>query len=414
MTEMPAFRNLKARQSGRMWNKVPIAYDNIAENSWEIPNYSEISFTTPSYSEMPSAHSMGTSPSITSFVFDFEAYSVRESKGKSEATSSDADHIPRPKNAFILFRSHFYQTLGGSDQSQLSVLAGKAWRELSVGEKAPFQLMAKREKLEHQTKFPNYTYAPGPRTGSAKRKNSASKKKTTEPSTKKSLVPPLPRPSNVQLPFPIALSLSYPSTIATEVTESAPGPPDDDTPRSQSGLTANWSFPTAFVPTSEIPPLKLPPAKPELGTYSKDANFIRPPSFDTSNDPSGSSLKPPLIPELHYDNDGFKCLQDASHSFSLDASPLELDTWRMEDPSLAVGPLKISYGGYALPSDAAGVYSALDMGMDHETSNIGYEQDDLLSQLLTTHFTAHTPTYPFGAAVDCEMDQYVDYNGCDV
>ncbi|KAG6831411.1 hypothetical protein H0H87_005232 [Tephrocybe sp. NHM501043] len=454
MNEMPAFRNLKTRRSsGRIWNMAPIAYDgsslftsltivfrrinNAAENGWQIPNNTEPA--VPSHTYMASPHSSATSPSVASVDSDFEA-PARKNKGKSKVIhSSDPDYIPRPKNAFIFFRSYFYQTLGGSDQNQISVAAGKAWKALSQTEKAPFQLMADREKREHQDKFPNYTYAPGLKSENSKRKKSAAKKKKTQLSTKTSLIPQ-PAQVNprrlsrmkVEPPSPKTLTslipiLSLPSPNVTEHTGTTPNFTNDDTLRSHPGLTANWSFPTAFVPTSEIPPLELSPAKSEQED-GKDtgslASSLRPPNFDISNEPFcheaapvtiSTFFNPPPLPDLNYDYTGYgmQRLIDPTQPFYIDPSSSQFNAWYNDDHTLS-GPLEFSYAGYTIPSNAAGVYTAMDVfEMQEENAQMGDYQSDIfeLPTPVPTNFTAHTSI--LAPAGHCEMDEYVDYGGCD-
>ncbi|KAG6918379.1 hypothetical protein DXG01_014780 [Tephrocybe rancida] len=439
---MPAFRNLKTRRSsGRIWNKVPIAYD---ESGWEIPNPSEMTFTMSSHHDMSSPHSSATSPSIASVDSEFEDYRApRKNKGKAKATHpSDPDYVPRPKNAFILFRSHFYQTLGGSDQNQISVAAGKAWKALPDIEKLPFQQLADQEKREHQEKFPNYTYAPGVKTGNAKRRNSAAKKKKTQPSTKMSLVPRPPRrhsrrPSKVKvepaspiIPAPPAVSLPAPSprsSILSEITESKPVLANDDTP-SQDIFTADWSFPAEFVPTSEIPPLELSPVKPEQESSKViygplKTSSLRPPSFEVTTEPFclGSMptpvencLQPPLLPDLHYDYSTYYDLDqalDPTYSFNIDASPSTFDSWMLDAPSL--GPLEVAYGGYPKSFQTVEDYDVLYFsGKNDEALEMHDTQDDNLASTLPASTTTTSPTsiFPPTSSNDCEMDQYVDYN----
>ncbi|KAF7324257.1 HMG box domain-containing protein [Mycena venus] len=74
---------------------------------------------------------------------------------------------PRPRNAFICFRSEYVKAQkaasakpGSLNQTVLSRGAGAAWRALSDEEREPFVLMALREKEEHAIRYPNYQYAP--------------------------------------------------------------------------------------------------------------------------------------------------------------------------------------------------------------------------------------------------------------
>ncbi|KAF9547182.1 hypothetical protein CPC08DRAFT_611572, partial [Agrocybe pediades] len=72
-------------------------------------------------------------------------------------------HIPRPRNAFIFFRSYFIDHLlppatSSGQQHEISKLAGQAWRKLSKAEREPFVQRAKLERMEHKTRYPDYVY----------------------------------------------------------------------------------------------------------------------------------------------------------------------------------------------------------------------------------------------------------------
>lgn len=83
-------------------------------------------------------------------------------------------HIPRPPNAFMIFRSHFLK-LDAADcldrrQQNLSRLAGTAWNSLTSDEKAKWHEEAAQALLKHQQEYPNYKFTPAPR-GSRRAKN---------------------------------------------------------------------------------------------------------------------------------------------------------------------------------------------------------------------------------------------------
>ncbi|KAJ7909640.1 hypothetical protein B0H13DRAFT_631639 [Mycena leptocephala] len=85
-------------------------------------------------------------------------------------------HIPRPRNAFIFFRSDYVKAEkrvasrpGSLDQTVLSRGAGDVWREMSEDERLPYVLMAQQEKEDHALKYPNYRYAPGSANGVARK-----------------------------------------------------------------------------------------------------------------------------------------------------------------------------------------------------------------------------------------------------
>lgn len=76
-------------------------------------------------------------------------------------------HIPRPRNAFILFRQHLHYQLfpkhalnSFQTNNEISREIGKRWRELPQAEKQVWQDLAAREKELHKLKYPEYRYAP--------------------------------------------------------------------------------------------------------------------------------------------------------------------------------------------------------------------------------------------------------------
>ncbi|KAJ7240465.1 hypothetical protein C8J57DRAFT_1527499 [Mycena rebaudengoi] len=84
-------------------------------------------------------------------------------------------HIPRPRNAFICFRSHYVRQekrtaarVGPLDQTVLSCGAADVWRGMDTIQRLPYVQMAQEEKKAHTLKYPNYRYSPG--TGGAARK----------------------------------------------------------------------------------------------------------------------------------------------------------------------------------------------------------------------------------------------------
>ena len=79
------------------------------------------------------------------------------------------EKIPRPKNAFILFRQHYHKELidewtkAGTDiphNSEISKILGVKWKNISENEKTHWSDLAKEEKLEHLKKYPQYKYKP--------------------------------------------------------------------------------------------------------------------------------------------------------------------------------------------------------------------------------------------------------------
>ncbi|KAF8639186.1 hypothetical protein AX17_001672 [Amanita inopinata Kibby_2008] len=75
------------------------------------------------------------------------------------------DHIPRPPNAFILFRSSFIRNQHVSaevetDHSTLSKIIGLTWQNMPEEERQVWHEKARLAKEEHRRKFPQYTFRP--------------------------------------------------------------------------------------------------------------------------------------------------------------------------------------------------------------------------------------------------------------
>ena len=73
-------------------------------------------------------------------------------------------HIPRPMNCFMAWAQQQRKKLAGLhpelQNSEISKILGKMWRELSLQEKEVWRKEACRLKAEHLTKYPDYKYRP--------------------------------------------------------------------------------------------------------------------------------------------------------------------------------------------------------------------------------------------------------------
>ncbi|CAA7261223.1 unnamed protein product [Cyclocybe aegerita] len=74
-------------------------------------------------------------------------------------------YIPRPPNAFMLFRADFVRQkhVPGSietNHGSLSKIIGNCWRQLPLEEKRVWEVKAKQEKANHKAMFPNYRFRP--------------------------------------------------------------------------------------------------------------------------------------------------------------------------------------------------------------------------------------------------------------
>lgn len=85
-------------------------------------------------------------------------------KTKSHARKQNPGHVPRPRNAFILFRCNFVKQRVPddvvSDHRDISRLAGCMWRTMSDEQKRPWFEKAEIEKQYHLQMHPTYRFAP--------------------------------------------------------------------------------------------------------------------------------------------------------------------------------------------------------------------------------------------------------------
>ncbi|EAS36130.3 HMG box transcriptional regulator [Coccidioides immitis RS] len=72
--------------------------------------------------------------------------------------------IPRPRNAFILFRQHFQSAVvaqnPGLANPDISKIIGEKWRTLPNESKQEWKNLAEEEKARHQQQYPDYRYQP--------------------------------------------------------------------------------------------------------------------------------------------------------------------------------------------------------------------------------------------------------------
>ncbi|KAJ7651974.1 hypothetical protein DFH06DRAFT_995468, partial [Mycena polygramma] len=76
--------------------------------------------------------------------------------------------IPRPRNAFMIFRSELCASGKISkkvegDHRHISITAAAVWRAFTDDEKHPYVMQAEYEKVQHRRMYPNYRFTPTPR-----------------------------------------------------------------------------------------------------------------------------------------------------------------------------------------------------------------------------------------------------------
>ncbi|KJX94883.1 hypothetical protein TI39_contig4153g00002 [Zymoseptoria brevis] len=91
----------------------------------------------------------------------------------SRANSGDSIHvcicqpdpkIPRPRNAFILYRQHYQAQVVSEHQGlanpEISKIIGLRWQNETPETKSKWKALAEEEKLRHQAQYPTYRYQP--------------------------------------------------------------------------------------------------------------------------------------------------------------------------------------------------------------------------------------------------------------
>ncbi|KAF8887741.1 hypothetical protein BD779DRAFT_1525954 [Infundibulicybe gibba] len=76
------------------------------------------------------------------------------------------NRVPRPRNAFMIYRSEFWAGEKISrtierDHRHISRIIGHCWNQMPEEEKDLWRAKAEVEKLEHEQKYPGYRFTPG-------------------------------------------------------------------------------------------------------------------------------------------------------------------------------------------------------------------------------------------------------------
>lgn len=178
---------------------IPLHLYTFASNSpspdpqW-TPHYNHSPFEKPAfiqqplplYPEVPSAKAVRGTPkfgyssfesckSPPTFSNPFAPSLIEKPLPATPPNSSTRPRIPRPPNAFMLFRSDFLKrgiipSYVERRQQNLSRIVGEVWNMLDPAEKAKWHERAAVALSEHQQRNPGYKFTPAPR-GSRRNKN---------------------------------------------------------------------------------------------------------------------------------------------------------------------------------------------------------------------------------------------------
>ncbi|KAF9787747.1 hypothetical protein BJ322DRAFT_1105794 [Thelephora terrestris] len=100
----------------------------------------------------------------TAYIFPPEGEAFTNDNPKPRGRKGSG-YIPRPPNAFILFRSSFIKSQHvtsdvETNHSTLSKIIGMTWQNLPNGERQAWHIKAKEAQEEHKRKWPQYSFRP--------------------------------------------------------------------------------------------------------------------------------------------------------------------------------------------------------------------------------------------------------------
>ncbi|CDO70921.1 hypothetical protein BN946_scf184829.g29 [Trametes cinnabarina] len=167
---MPAFRNV--RRSRRLSRQPPrdpgsdefdiydleLMYPQVAASSSAV--------ATPN-AQLPPADETGE-PEVdpeSPLLSPSPRHSTFPGQRSSHSRKKKPGHIPRPPNAFMIFRSELWtkekiKSTVERDHRQISRIAGNLWNKLTDDERAPYKRLAEEAKVEHARLYPQYKYSP--------------------------------------------------------------------------------------------------------------------------------------------------------------------------------------------------------------------------------------------------------------
>ncbi|PWZ02237.1 hypothetical protein BCV70DRAFT_221899 [Testicularia cyperi] len=151
--------------------------ENPTQSPRQCPKgFSKISFATNDDVELDVRGLKRSAPAAEPEDGDLLPPPPSKRPGVSHARKTPADHIKRPRNAYILFRSHTVaQNLIPQeverDHRNISRIISHMWKSLGDDERAIWTEQAKREQEEHKRKYPDYRYQPTTRRENVMKRN---------------------------------------------------------------------------------------------------------------------------------------------------------------------------------------------------------------------------------------------------
>ncbi|KAI8983342.1 hypothetical protein BD414DRAFT_548346 [Trametes punicea] len=134
-------------------------------------------YPSPSPSLLSSLHSSCTSANTSAAASPAPQPATPRPKKKaaSRRALKSPDHVPRPRNAFMIFRSAYCLDVKQSqvehDHRMISKILGQVWQNLDPEKKEYYQQLAAEEKRVHSMMYPHYRFSPRQRTEKPKKRN---------------------------------------------------------------------------------------------------------------------------------------------------------------------------------------------------------------------------------------------------
>ncbi|KAF7325613.1 HMG box domain-containing protein [Mycena kentingensis (nom. inval.)] len=129
------------------------------------PNVTPTTFTAPSRSPSPFSPTLMNDMPLPIFPPSETPAPPPTRKRAPPGKRRSQGYIPRPPNAFMLFRADFVRQkhVPGTietNHGSLSKIIGNCWRSLPLPEKHIWEVKAKHAKAEHKLKYPDYKFRP--------------------------------------------------------------------------------------------------------------------------------------------------------------------------------------------------------------------------------------------------------------
>ncbi|KAJ6604151.1 hypothetical protein DFH09DRAFT_1067907 [Mycena vulgaris] len=275
---MPVVRNISSRRSKRLSTQELISND---EDGWEsCPGELLYPDSEPETIASPAPQSRSASLIVPP---------PPPPSRPSHARQRPEDHIPRPPNPFIVFRSDYCvwnrQLDSGAvrDHRLVSKLAGQAWAALDSASRKKYEDLAREKKRLHAIQYPDYAYAPSSRSGGKGKKRKANDDRDYEermPQSKRrksrggaqplnvtacveSVNPHSPtncgrKQSSLTLTAAPSLDFSRSQTPELSPNSSSESPDPEPVLRTPTATSLDLVYDDDdFVPTADIPPLYL-------------------------------------------------------------------------------------------------------------------------------------------------------------